>query len=345
MQIQEAILHQITKDVQTQGADSTTVNLRAQSLPIDERLIKTATEIVKAYGKLLSGYGTFDADEEVHQFPSLLRRNIANELSFVEFTSTTTRMIANEMSKVFFANGGYSLFLRYTSQGQDWCLIVMLKLKDGTGLNKTTLELLDAMTFDVDHLREAARIDLSKWQTDTQPYLSFIKKGKSDDVTQYFREALGCTEYTESKHNTKQMKDAVEAFCSEQDWDTAEKRDARQRVYDYCDAKTKSGDPVNLKALSALIDDQQPEAFIDFVRDKNYEISETFKPHRETYIRFKRISRQFGSVRVSFDVQDLLDGRVEYDEETNHLVITNLPDELVTEIQQHKATANGHFAE
>lgn len=93
-------------------------------------------------------------------------------------------------------------------------------------------------------------------------------------------------------------------------------------------------------ALSALINDQDPDAFSVFVREEGFEVGETFKPHKATYTRFKRIQRQFGSVKVSFDVQDLLDGRVDYDDANDCLVITGLPTELIDEIKQHKEAQN-----
>lgn len=173
----------------------------------------------------------------------------------------------------------------------------------------------------------------------TQPYLSFIKKRQSGaEVSRYFREALGCTEYTDSKHHTGQMREAFEAYSTGNAWPQEKKRAARQRIYDYCDAKEKAGESVNLTALSALIDDQNPAAFSDYVRENDYEVSDTFKPHKATYTRFMRISRTFGSVKVSFDVQDLLNGGVDFDEDNECLVINNLPQELIDEIKKHKAT-------
>ncbi|MBK7900055.1 MAG: nucleoid-associated protein [Betaproteobacteria bacterium] len=171
------------------------------------------------------------------------------------------------------------------------------------------------------------------------PYLSFIKKRQGGaEVSRYFREALGCTEYTDSKHHTGQMRDAFEAYSAHNAWTQEQKRAARQRIYDYCDAKEKAGESVNLAALSALVDDQNPDTFSDYVRDNDYEVGETFKPHKATYTRFKRISRTFGSVKVSFDVQDLLNGGVDFDEDNACLVINNLPEELIEEIKKHKAT-------
>lgn len=337
MQIQEAILHRIIKDRNTHGANSTSTSKRNLCLPIDDRLEHMAEEILKIYSRATSGYGTFNSNQTVYRFPVLLQDHVAEQLNFIDFTRESTELIAAEMGKEPFATGGYALFLRYTNLEREWMLVAMLKLKPGTGVNEETLELSDTLSFDIEHLHEAARVDLQKWQTNTQPYLSFIKKRQtSDQVSRYFREALGCTEYTDSKHHTGQMLDAFEAYCEENDWPPEQKREARRRVYDYCEAKDKADEPVNLTALSVVIDDQNPVAFTEFVRDNDYEIDETFKPHKTTYNRFKRISKTFGSVKVSFDVQDIWEHRVDYDEENACLVISNPPDELITEIRKHK---------
>ncbi len=339
MEIKEAILHRISKDRNITGAGSATTQKRTARLPADERLVRTVEDILKIYGKSTSGYGTFDANETVYRFPVLLKDYVTAGADFIAFTSEATDLVAAKMGDEAFSTGGYALFLRYTNQGLDWMLIAMLKLKPGTGINEQTLELSDTLSFDIDHLHEAARVDLGKWQAGTQPYLSFIKKRQGGaEVSRYFREALGCTEYTDSKHHTGQMRDAFEAYSAHNAWTQEQKRAARQRIYDYCDAKEKAGESVNLAALSALVDDQNPDTFSDYVRDNDYEVGETFKPHKATYTRFKRISRTFGSVKVSFDVQDLLNGGVDFDEDNACLVINNLPEELIEEIKKHKAT-------
>lgn len=346
MQIQEAILHRIDKARGTSGAGAATPVMRASRLPIDERLERTAADIVRIYGKATSGYGTFDHDEAVYRFPVLLRDHVVNGGDFLPFSQDTTRLIAAKMGDEQFATGGYALFLRYTNQGQDWLLLAMLKLKPGTGINEQTLELSDTLSFDIDHLHEAARVDLGKWQANDQPYLSFIKKRQGgEDVSRYFREALGCTEYTDSKHNTTQLLAAVNGFCEAQGWPSERQHEARKRTFEYCEDKNRADEPVNLTAISAFIFDQEPAAFADYVRENEYEISETFKPHRTTYTRFKRISGKVGGVKVSFDIDDLVAERVDYDEEHNCLIIREIPEDLVEIILTHKPKKNDVPAE
>jgi len=47
---------------------------------------------------------------------------------------------------------------------------------------------------------------------------------------------------------------------------------------------------------------------------------------------------------VSFDVQDLINGGVVFDEDNDCLIINNLPQELINEIKTHKATDNESVA-
>jgi nucleoid-associated protein len=337
MELQEAILHRIIKAENTTGANAATVVPRNARLPIDERLVQTADNALRIYARATNGFGTFDANQVRYQFPVLLQKYVVRGADFIQFSNEATSLIAAEMGNAYFANGGYVLFLRYTNLGQDWLLIVMLKLKAGTGIDQVTLNLNETLFFDIDHLHEAARIDLGKWQANTQPYLSFIKKRRgSEDVTKYFRQALGCTEYTDSKHNTAEVMKAVNEFSETKGWTVEQRNEARRRTFEYCETKDRAREPVNLMALSAHIFDQEPTAFADYVREKEYVVSETFMPHRTTYTRFKRIDAKVGNIKVSFDVDDLVQQRVDYDSANNCLIINNLPQDLVDRINKIK---------
>ncbi|BBE51194.1 Nucleoid-associated protein YejK [Ferriphaselus amnicola] len=339
MQIQQAILHRIEKEKNTSGTGSAIPVTRTSQLPIDGRLEKMTEEILKIYGKSTNGYGTFNANQTLYQFPVKLKDYVLQSTDFIQFTIDTTDLISLKMAGEAFSTGGYVLILRYTNLGQDWLMVAMLKLKHGTGINEQTMDLSDTLSFDIDHLHEAARVDLAKWQSNTQPYLSFVKKRQTtSEVSKYFREALGCTEYTDSKHQTIQIKKAFEDYCEANSWSSEKKRTGRQQFYEHCDAKDKSGEPVNLAALSAILDDQNPTSFSEFVRDNDYQVNDTFKPDRATFSKLNRISKSFGSVKVSFEVQDIDNGKVAYDPDNRCLVIRDLPSELIDEINKHKSS-------
>lgn len=334
MNINKAIVQGILKSA---NSDHVQIVERQAELNVDQRLIKLGNDVLEIYGKVSNNYGTFDSDVDTYQFPKFLQEYLSGQRQIFEFSISSTRLIAAKMGESMPSTGGYVLFLHYENQGRNWLMIVMLKLKPQTGIDQSSLDLTETLILDVQHLHEAARIDLDKWSAGDQPYLSFIKRRSSqDEVTKYFRRALGCTEYTDSRHNTIQTLKAVDAFCDEMDWSPERKQEARRATYNYCHDKSQNREAVNIQALSAHIYDQDPEAFIDFIREQDYAISETFSPHPASYSRFKRISGQMGSIKVSFDVDDVLNHVVNYQSVSNTLTITNVSAKLAQEIQKAK---------
>lgn len=342
MQITEAIVHGLAKAA---NSNAVTKNLRSAILQSDGLLTHLGDAVLKVYGGTTNNYGCFDEDQQTFTFSGHLQAYFNGKTGLLDFSRATANLIADRMGESLLATGGYALFLRYASQDRDWLMIAMLKLKAGTGIDGT-LNLTDALAFDISHLHEAARIDLGKWQNGDEPYLSFVKKsGRTDEVTRYFRRALGCTEYTDSKKNTKAALDAVEAYCAAQGWTGERRQTARKAMHTYCDEKHREGEPINLTALSARIHDQEPESFVEFVRQNHndYPVSESFAPHRATYQRLQRISGRVGNVVVSFDVEDLVNDKIYYDEESDSLIVRNIPAKLKEDIlraQGNAATAN-----
>jgi nucleoid-associated protein len=340
MEIIEAVLHRISKERQTSGPGSTTVTARPNASPVDAVLSRMAEDLRKIYTSSAQGYGIFNADENVYPFPRLLREHREGAKSFVELTQNTLSLIAAKMADEHFATGGYVLFLRYDDVGHEWMMIAMLKLRPGTSVNDETLELMETVSLDLDHLHEAARVDLTKWQENQQPYLSFIKKRAGQDVSSYFRGALGCTDYTDSKHHTEKIKKALEDFFVERQWTREQKQVAKKTFVELCEAHVQAGDPVNLDALSAVIDTQEPASFATFVREGDYPVSNVFQPAKSVYSKWRRIVRSFGSVKVAFEVQDVTSGTVDYDEDNGYMVIRNPPQDLVDQIRESRAAGD-----
>lgn len=344
MEIQQSIIHGVIKNKDTSGTDSVSIKPRLELLPIDDRLIKLGNDILKLYGKLSNGYGMLGDDYNVHRFPQYLDRYVNSESDFIEFSNNTISVISELMSQQRFSTTSYPVFFRHTNQGRDWLLIAVLKLKEGVGIDENTLALNDSLFFDISNLREAARIDIEKWKVNQQPYLSFIKRGSgsNSESSKYFRDALSCLEYTDAKYNTDMAVKAVDDYCESQNFDAQKRQSLRARVYEYCKEKKDADEPVNLTSLSAMLNDQEPNSFISFVREKNYEVSETFSPNPESYKRLQRLSKRFGTISLGFDVDDLYSERIVYSSDDNSIVVRNPPSELVAEIKKARGeSTNG----
>ena len=349
MQIKEAIIHQLIKAKETQGDGSVQVQPRTSRLASDAFLEATVQTLLETYSESVSGYGSLGTDANLHRFPVLLRTYLnasANTpQAFIDFTSNSLNLIAENMKKEFFATGGYVLFLRYNNLNDDWLMVVVLKLKAGAGVDPITMDLQRTLTLDISKLHEAARVNLTKWNIDTQPYLSFVKP-KGQKVSDYFRDALACLNFTNSKHHIDQVIQALGKFIEARtDIAPADRSirliDARQKLYDCFVANPSE---VVLATISACVMPSDPTAFTTFVRTgplaANYQINDSFKPDRSTYSRIKRLRGKMGSVTVSFDVDDVRAQRVRYDSTTNTLVLKQPSTDLIAEIQKydHPAT-------
>lgn len=330
MNITEATIHQLVKLAHTSGNGSVNSNPRLTPLPVDQVLTTLCTDLLALYTKTANSYGTLGQDPTLHTFPLRLADYTQGASTFQDFTVAALSLIAKEMAGSIFSNGGYALFLRYQHAGDDFLLVAMLKLKPGAGIDEQTLSLQPTLSIDLGLLHEAARINLTRWGTSTEPYLSFIKgKVKKGEVTDYFRDALACQNFTKSSHHTDQVIKAADAFVEARS-DLAspeEKREERtqmrKRLHD-CFAD--NPDEVAFTTLAAAVMPKNLQEFVDFVRTgpqaAEYQINDTFTPHKATYTKIRRITGKIGSsVSVGFDVADVQAGRVYYDATCDGVVL------------------------
>jgi len=344
MDIKEATIHQLSKAIQTRGEHSVTRHLRTTPLPVNDTLQTISKDLLAMYATRSNSTGTFGADPTVHRFPIFLTEYQQDALSFYDFTTRSLRLIEEEMAKTLLASGGFVLFLRYAQNNNDYLLVAVLKLKPGAGINEQTLDLEPTLNIDVNLLHEAARINLSQYLAGTQPYLTFIRgKSRAGSVTEYFRTALACQNFTSAKFHTEQLIQAANEFVDAREDLTSEDDrrreliEMRARLYD-CFAQNKK--EVVLQTLAAAIMPEDPDNFMDFIRDaaltERYQLSHRFQPDRKTFDRLKRIQGRIGkTITLSFSVEDVQQSRVAYDSVTNVIVLSEPSDELIRGIEDN----------
>lgn len=342
IQITDATIHQLDKSAQSQGIESVKLKPRDTNLPINQVLQRLCDNLIDMYTKVANSNGTLGVDPLAHKFPVHLRDYFDGAANFMPFTLTSVGLIAEHMGKAFLANGGYTLFLRYRRENQDFLLIAMLKIKPGAGVEAGTLDLTETLNIDLAHLHEAARINITRWQSNQQPYLTFIKgRSRQSGVSDYFREALACTSFTDSKHHTEAVIRAAREFIDARtDLSPQEKRneaaDMRRRLFECLD---KNQDEVPLATIAAAVNPAAPEDFLAHVKHGNeagdYHLDDRFKPNRKSYICLKRVAGKIGTVTLSFDVADVQAERVRYDPNTDSIILTSPSEQLKTAIKEH----------
>lgn len=341
MEIKNAIIHKLNKAQHTSGTESVTVQLRDGLLPVDDTLSTVCSQTLHLFQRKGNNTGTFGTDEDSHRFPIRVNDYLQGGEEFEHFTHHAVGIIRDKMSQSSAANGGHAFFVHYTSGDGDFLLVAMLKLREGAGIDEDSLALMPTLVIDTDKLHEAARVNLSRWSNDEQPYLTFIKGRGSDEVTAYFRDALACEGYTSGRHHTSQVIRAAEAYVLQLDALSQEEKrqrwiEVRERLFD-CFAQNK--EEVVLTAIAVAVEPGASNLFEDFVttgpQAQEFQVSHQFKPDREAYRGLKRVSGKIGTVSVAFDIDDVQQGRVAYDESSNALLIYAPTAELKREVTEN----------
>lgn len=349
MQIIEATIHRLIKEAGTNGQGSVTKQLRDTNLVVDETLNSVCRDLLSLYARSTDSQGTLGDDPNVHVFPVRLREYLDRVLSFQEFTHAAIALIAAQMEGARLSNGGYALFVKYREGQHDFLLIAMLKIKQGAGIDEASLSLEPTLNIDLHLLNEAARVNITRLNAGEEPYLTFIKGArKQTGITEYFRTALACTNFTNSAYHTEQLIRAAEAYVVQrndlrtEDDKQIERIEMRKRLYDFFKS---SPEEITLATAAAHIHPNHIDDFVTFVKgvgeQPNFAIDDTFKPDKKVFRKLKRISSTMGSVRISFDVQDVQSGAVSYDPRQDVVMIRNPVESLKQEILDNAApTAN-----
>lgn len=323
LNLSNVILHQLRKN----ESDELTVKFRSQSLEHDAFAENLVAELHRVFNaKAAKGFGLFKPESEVKQWLQDFR---TNTLSFQEFSQSCANKLKDELSKYPFAEEGILVLAEYQTLATDYLLIALLptnqSLKVTEGLDISATDYLDINKMDI-----VARIDLSTYENDSDStrYLSFIKGRVGRKVSDFFLDFLQADVGLDTKQQNQILMQAVNDFCSDAAFEKQDSDNYKKQVYDYCNDQIKSGEEVEIKALSQeLPSSSQGTSFFDYTEVNGYELEDSFPADRSTVRKLTKYVGAGGGLNVSFDSL-LLGERVFYDPETDTLTIKGTPPNL-----------------
>ncbi|MCV5975752.1 nucleoid-associated protein, partial [Escherichia coli] len=139
----------------------------------------------------------------------------------------------------------------YQSLATDYLVIGILpmnqSLKVTEGLDISATDYLDITKMDI-----AARIDLSSYETDKESnrYLQYIKGRVGRKVADFFRDFLHADIGLVTNQQNLVLMQAVDDFCADSKLEKQEVNEYKKQVYNYCNEQIKSGEEVQISALS-----------------------------------------------------------------------------------------------
>ncbi|MBC3876643.1 nucleoid-associated protein [Undibacterium sp. FT79W] len=329
MLIKEVIVHRVDKE----RHQNCTLILKPNCLQVDELLTDAVAKVRKAYGTTAGrAYGTFQEDLVTFPFSGLLRQYVSKKISMHDFSVKSMHILGREMSGQALATGGYAFFVSYEENDKPYFMVILLKLRGGVGIDERALTLSKNFNLDIDHLHEAARINVNNWEANEGNYISFVKKGKADaNFTDYFRKFLGCAEFVESREQTGLLIKAIRDYCVDSQLSPEEAKKVKEKAFEYFQEQARDKKSISLAALSMRFNDEQPQAFLEYIEHNAVEISDGFEPHKSTFRQLKRVGGKDADLNINFDL-GLLGKRVLYDKIKKELHIVDLPPSLIAQL-------------
>ena len=280
------------------------------------------------------GWGFFHAESGAFPLSGWLGKYLAGVGDFLKFSTIAVEHLVRLMEDSNLTTGGHALFCHY-QQGLTEYLVIALVQETEAVTMTDELHLTTVKHLDLHHIRLAARINISEWQSNPQSkqYISYLKGKQGRRINEYFPDFIGCQEGIDGPSETRTLLKAFSDFVESEDLGEESAREKTNTLVSYSMAQAKLGEPITLDELSGLIDEDQPRSFYDFIKAKDYGISEALPPDKKTLNKFRRFTGRAEGMSISFEAH-LLGDKIEFDEAGGTLTLHGLPTQLTEQLKR-----------
>ncbi|KAF1051011.1 MAG: Nucleoid-associated protein YejK [Stenotrophomonas maltophilia] len=334
MPIRHAIVHLIEKKPDGNPA---TLHARAAELGESQAIENLMADLNESYNaKPNKAWGLFQEESGAYPFSGWLSEYLDDAKDFVAFSRQAVEHLKSLMEESNLSTGGHVLFAHYQQGMTDYLSIALLHHSEGVAVTEA-LDVAPSRHLDLGQLHMAARINLSEWRNNktSKQYISFIKGKGGKKVSDYFRDFIGCQEGVDAPSETRTLLKAFSDFVESEDLAEEQAKEKTDALVDYATSQARIGEPMALDALSELMDEQQPRAFYDYIRNKDYGLAPEIPADKRTLNQFRRFTGRAEGLSISFEAH-LLGSKVEYDEARDMLIIRGLPTQLQDQLKRRK---------
>lgn len=335
------ILHSIVHDIDKAGSDQparlrpATTELTAS--PLLEELLARFHDAyhakTKAWGHFL-GPGEAGPGSEP-TFAVLLAGYLDGDSDFVEFSRSLAERLLT-LVDAHLSTSGHLLCVDYRQGETHYLGLALLHQRDGFGID-ASLQVVPSTQLNLARMSLGLRINLTQWRTgaSSRHYLSWTHDRGGKKLSEELAGLLGATEGIDATGETRTLLKAFSDFVEQEDIAEEQSREKTEVLMDYANEQASRGEPITLEELSELLDEQQPKAFYDHIRNADYGLSPEIPPDRRTLRQFRRFAGRAGGMSISFD-SHLLGSSIEYDESQDRLIIKQVPKQLKEQLKQRK---------
>ncbi|PNG31503.1 nucleoid-associated protein YejK [Pseudomonas protegens] len=332
MPVLHSIIHKIDKKPDGSPAVLYYAGGELQDSELRDDLMHQLNESYNA--KQGKAWGLFHPESGAWPLSGWLKDYLEGDRDFTNFSRMAVEHLTKLMEESNLSVGGHALFCHY-QQGLTQYLVIALLQETEAVTVADGLALAPVRRLDLDRIHLAARINLSEWKDNpkSRQYISFIKGKNGRKASDYFRDFIGCQEGVDGPGETRTLLKAFSDFVDSEDMVEEAAREKTSILISYSMAQAKLDEPITLDELSALIDEDHPKNFHDFIRAKDYGLSETLPPDKKTLNKFRRFTGRAEGLSISFEAH-LLGDKIEYDQEAGTLMIKGVPTQLVDQLKR-----------
>ena len=331
MPIRHSIIHQIDKKPDGSPAVLLVSDTELVESQATENLLNDLNIAYNA--KTGKGWGFFHAQSGAFPLSGWLQTFIDGG-DFIEFSQTAVEHLTKLMEESNLSVGGHVLFAHYQQGLTEYLIIALVQHSESVTVN-ADLSVTGSKHLDFGNIHLAARINLSEWRNNPQSrqYISYLKGSKGRKATDYFRDFIGCLEGVDGPGETRTLLKAFSDFVTAEDMHEDSAREKTQALVSYSIAQAKIGELITLGELSELIDEDRPKAFYDFIRNKDYGLSQEIPADKRTMNQFRRFTGRTNGLSISFE-SHMLGSAIEYDAEAGSLLMRDLPTQLKDQLKR-----------
>mgnify|MGYP001759991167 CR=1 FL=1 len=334
MPIRHAIVHYLDKKPDGSPA---VLHARDSELTASDTVENLLADLNDSYNaKQGKGWGLFHGESGAYPFSGWLTQYLDEQQDFTNFSHTAVEHLQKLMEEVNLSIGGHVLFCHYQQGMTDYLMIAVLQQMETVGLD-SDLNVVVSHYLDTSNFSCAARFNLTEWRNNpkSKQYISFIKGKSGRRNSDYFRDFIGCMEGVDGPGETRTLLKAFTEYVEKEDLPEDSAREKTHTLLDYATSQIKMGHPISLQELSAVLDEDRPQAFYDHIRNSDFGLSSEIPADKRTLNQFRRFTGRAEGLSISFEAH-LLGSNVTFDADTGSLTIKNLPTQLTDQLKRRQ---------
>lgn len=262
--------------------------------------------LTEAYrGKAGKGFGKFDDDTISYPMPTLLTEYV-DKKDFYDLSNKMMKLLLSRINTQQLATGGTVFIIEYKEQSDNYILVAILSKRIAFSTEHWSIK--ESKMLDIEHLKFAGRINLTKWKNSQERYISFLK-GK-DEIAQYFKQFLSCNDFLFATTETKKLVSYIEDFLGDKKMDLEEKESFKTSARNYLYELSKYGKPFCLETFANQFWPENPQEFKNKLGDGDNGVADGFIPDQRPLKHLITYSEKTRHWSFSFDLSAIKNGEI-----------------------------------